>query len=118
MQNLIRDFRYGARALIKRPGFTLVAVFTLALGIGANTAILSTVNGLILRPLPVPHNEELVQLFWGSTQSANVWNNFSYLNYLDFRDQNKTLSGLLAWSMTSAGISDTPIKASGGEAGH
>jgi predicted permease len=107
MNTIWQDLRYGARILLKRPGFTLVAALTLGLGIGANTAVLSTVNGFIIRPLPVNHPEELVQPFWGSRKDPEVWNSFSYLNYVDLRDQNKAFSGLLAWQMISAGISDS-----------
>jgi putative ABC transport system permease protein len=106
MHNILRDIRYSLRSLLKRPGFTLVAVLTLALGIGVNTAVLSTINGFILRPLPVPKPEELVAPFWGSNKNLEIWGNVSYANYLDLREQNKTLSGLLAWQMSSAGISN------------
>jgi putative ABC transport system permease protein len=102
-----RDLRFGARMLLKKPGFTLIAVLTLALGIGANTAILSAVNGFILRPLPIAHPEELVQPFWGSRKDALVWNWFSYPNYADLRDQNRVFSGLMAEAMTPAGFSES-----------
>ncbi|HKE55058.1 MAG TPA: ABC transporter permease [Pyrinomonadaceae bacterium] len=105
MGTLFRDLRYGFRTLIKHPGFTIVAALTLGLGIGVNTAILSTVNAFILRPLPVPNANELVVPFWGNKKSGNVWERFSYLNYIDLRDKNQTLSGLTAWQMTFAGIS-------------
>jgi MacB-like periplasmic core domain len=107
MQTLWQDLRFGARMLLKKPGFTLIAVLTLALGIGANTAILSTVNGFILRPLPVAHPEELVQPFWGSRKDPEVWNWFSYPNYADLRDQNRVFSGLVASAMIPAGFSDS-----------
>ena len=63
MESLIKDIRYGFRNLMKRPGFTAVAVVTLALGIGANTAIFSLISTVLLRPLPVPHPEQLVEVY-------------------------------------------------------
>jgi predicted permease len=102
---LWQDLRFGARMLVKQPGFSLIAVLTLALGIGANTAILSTVNGFILRPLPVEKPDELVAPFWGSKKDTEVWGGLSYANYVDLRERNQSLSGLLVWSLTSAGVS-------------
>jgi len=103
--DLWQDLRFGFRMMRQAPGFAAVAILTLALGIGVNTAILSTVNGFILRPLPVERPDELVAPFWGSKKDAEVWGDVSYPNYIDLRDQNQSFSGLLAWSMTSAGIS-------------
>src|SRR5262245_7005533 len=90
---LWEDLRYAARMLRKHPGFTFIAVLALALGIGANTAILSVINGLILRPLPVEKPEALVAPFWGSKNDAEVWGGLSYANYVDLRERNQSLSG-------------------------
>ncbi|HKF57261.1 MAG TPA: ABC transporter permease, partial [Blastocatellia bacterium] len=108
VERLVQDLRYGVRMLAKNPGLTLVAAITLALGIGGSTAVLSTVNGFILRPLPVEKPGELVAPFWGGKKESEVWGGFSYANYVDLRERNQTLTGLLVWSMTWAGVSSGP----------
>jgi putative ABC transport system permease protein len=111
--DLWRDLRFGARMLIKNPGFTAIAVLALALGIGVNTAILSAVNGFVLRPLPVEKPTELVAPYWGRKKDAQVWGHFSYPNYKDLRDQNESFSDLCAWASISAGISSSESRAAG-----
>jgi putative ABC transport system permease protein len=105
LSDLVRDLRYGVRILAKRPGFTAVAVLTLGLGIGVNTAILSAVNGFILRPLSAERPEELLAPHWGRKTDAQVWERFSYANYLDLREQNKSFTDLCAFTWAAAGVS-------------
>jgi len=74
MDTLSKDVRYGFRSLLKRPAFTVIAVITLALGIGANTAIFSTINALLLKPLPFPDPDRIVAL-WDKVPSRGVERN-------------------------------------------
>src|SRR5262245_17531037 len=105
IDTLVQDLRFGVRILAKQPGFTAVAALALALGIGVNTAILSAVNGVVLRPLPVDKPTELIAPHWGRKTDAQVWGGFSYANYVDLRDENRSFSALCAWNQTSAAIS-------------
>jgi predicted permease len=94
MANVRQDLRYAVRVLLKAPGFTMVAVLTLALGIGANTAVFSLVNALVLRPLPVEHSDDLAFL-----ENAHYGPSQSFPNYRDLRDRNHTFAGLLGYRM-------------------
>ena len=103
MDSLIKDIRYAIRSLIKRPGFVAIAVITLALGIGANTAIFSLVNTVVLRSLPVDRASEIVSVaVRGKDDSMSA---FSYPNYKDFRDRNDVLSGLLVYRFVPLSLS-------------
>ena len=95
MDSLIKDIRYGFRSLLKHPGFTAIVVITLALGIGANTAIFSLVNAVVLRPLPFPEADQLVWI-WGNIRTGGNRASVAPLDYLDFRSQNKTFENLAA----------------------
>ena len=103
MQTFWQDIRYGLRMLGKNPGFTAVAVLTLALGIGANTGIFSVLRQVLLQRLPVPHPEELVLLYAPGVRSGHVESDevdgsesFSYPMYVDLRDQNNVFAGVAA----------------------
>src|SRR6266545_7607689 len=89
------DLRYALRMLGKRPAFALVAVLTLAVGIGANTAIFSVVNGVLLRPLPYPEPDRIVRL-WEST-SRRPRAAVSYPNFTDWHQRLTTFKGLAAY---------------------
>jgi predicted permease len=96
LETLWQDVRYGARVLLKSPGFTAVAVVTLALGIGANTAVFSLANALLLRPPEgVRRPEEIVVL--GRTLGGSDFGTFSYPDYADCRDQSKSFADLAAY---------------------
>src|ERR1700730_13576628 len=110
MGTMLQDLRYAVRSLRKAPLFTAVAVFSLALGIGANTAIFTLINQLILQLLPVRHPEELVLLtargaHYGSNTGSNA---ISYPMYQDFRDKNEVFRGMFCrygelFSLTTEG---------------
>jgi predicted permease len=102
MENLLQDVRFGLRTLGKNPGFTLVAILTLALGIGANAAIFSLTDQVLLRLLPVERPRELVVLSSPGVGHGRIWSDieggpsFSYPMYKDLRDRNEVFTGLLA----------------------
>src|SRR4051794_14322062 len=110
MRTVIGEFRYAARILLKHPAFTAVAALTLALGIGANTAIFSVVNALLLRPLPYPHSERLVLLRERSEtfESGAV----SYPNYLDWRAAQRSFTDLALIRRGGANLSGTSLDSS------
>src|SRR5580692_10162781 len=115
MNSLLQDIRYALRQLRKSPAFTLTVIVTLALGIGANAAVFTLFDQVLLRMLPVERPKELVRFEWsggfsGSISSfggdsENHSNYFSYPMYKDLRDQNQVLSGILAVDEAQVGVS-------------
>jgi putative ABC transport system permease protein len=115
MESLYSDFRYAVRSILKRPGFTAIAVITLALGIGANSAIFSTVNALLLNPLPFPEQDRVVAI-WDKVPSRGVEHNeVAMANYLDWRAQNQSFEHLALerWWSTNLTAGDTPERVQG-----
>ena len=90
MQQLIQDLRYAMRGLLKRPGFTFIAVMTLALGIGANSAIFSVVNGVLLRSLPLPDSHSLYAVHTGAAVLNRFDGPLSYPEYQDVVQQTRS----------------------------
>ncbi len=100
MTTLLQDLRFALRMLRKSPGFTAIAVVTLALGIGANAVVFGVLNALILRPLNVPQAQSLYGIERGSDKAVNQ----SYPDYLDLRDRNRRFDDLAAYNVTSVGL--------------
>src|SRR5688572_9244895 len=96
MKNLLKDVRYGLRTLLRQPAFTVVAVITLALGIGANTAIFSLVNAVLLRALPFQNPEQLVSV--GKAADAGGLPGLAGFQYLAWNDRSTTLDGVAAYT--------------------
>ena len=95
MDTLLQDIRYGIRSMLKRPAFTVVALVALALGIGANTAIFSLVNAVLLQPLPFAEPDRLVWV-WGNIRNGGNRASVAPLDYLDYRKENKTFEEFAA----------------------
>jgi predicted permease len=104
MESIFQDIRFGGRVLVQKPWFTMVAVLSLALGIGANTAIFSLVNAALFRPLPVPNPQELISLN-NVTDQMRMFPTFSYPNYKDIRDRCEVFSGLYAYRYAPLSLS-------------
>jgi putative ABC transport system permease protein len=107
MNTLWQDLRYGVRILLKKPGFTLIAVVTLALGIGANTAIFGVVNGVLLRPLPYPDADRLVMI-WGKLPGHGLNKlGASPPEFSDYREQNTVFSSIACYASLGFNLTGT-----------
>src|SRR5258708_37427343 len=108
MKFIEQDLRYSLRVLRKSPGFTIIAVMTLALGIGANAVVFSVMNAFLLRPLNVPQPQSLYALQHADVVDGSV----SYPDYVDLRDRNHSFNGLMAYNFAST-VLDTGNNPSG-----
>jgi putative ABC transport system permease protein len=97
LEDCLQDLRYGARALLKQPGFSLIAILTLALGIGANTAIFSVVNAVLLRPLPYRAPNQVVQVWEHNRPKNKPRGTVAPANFLDWKAQNRSFEGMAAY---------------------
>src|SRR5262249_17508065 len=96
LERLAQDLRYGMRMLMKKPGFTLITGFTLALGIGANTAIFSLFDTVLLRPLPYPDAERLVMVWEDASFAGFPQNTPAPANFVDWKTQNRVFEDMAA----------------------
>lgn len=94
MDSLLKDIRYGMRGMLRHPGFTLIAILTLALGIGANTAMFTVVNAVLLRPLSFPESDKLVWLEGVNPQKGITSSNMSVPDLADWRAQSQSSNNL------------------------
>jgi predicted permease len=99
VKGFVQDLRYAFRQLRKSPGFTVAAILTLALGVGANSVVFSLLNQLVLRPLNVPGGKDLYQVGWPTGEPSE-----SYPDYLDVRDRNRSFDGLMAYEISTAAL--------------
>src|SRR5215813_4852972 len=112
MESWLKDMRYALRMLVKSPAFTLIAILALGLGIGANTAIFSVFNGILWRPLPVKHPQDLVVVATKGTIGDFPFN-LSYPDFLDYRELKNAFADLIAYapSPVSLGAEGRPERA-------
>src|SRR5687767_14629782 len=119
MEKLLKEVRYGIRSLLKHRGFTFVAIVTLALGIGANTAIFSLVRGVLLRPLPFTEPERLIGIRESKVGEGHnnpmVWRSFA-----EFRDKTQTLESIAAYLLSYPDIEhgDSVVSVQGSRVSH
>ena len=104
MRGFLQDLRHALRLLVKSPGFTLIAVLTLALGTGVNTTVFSLINGILLRPMPVAHPEQIIVLATRQEGSPG-FQSFSYPDYQDIRSQTDAFSDILAYRVSLVALS-------------
>ncbi len=113
LDGILQDFKYAIRTLARSPAFTVVAVLTLALGIGANTAIYSLVDGVLLRPLPYEDSDEIVRVMERNDAFSTM--SVAWPNYVDWREQNRTLESLAVYAAYSTTIlgGERPVQGTG-----
>ena len=102
MDLIFKDIRHGVRSLLNQPGFTAITVVTLALGIGANTAIFSVVNAVLLRSLTYPHAEQMVYVLEGRLSDPKFEGSYSPQNFIDMRSRNHSFDYYAALSFEAS----------------
>src|SRR5438270_8567139 len=104
LQGVSEEIRYALRLLVRNPGFTAVATLSLALGIGANSAIFSLADALLLRPLPISHPDSVVAVSTDPATQSGSMGGVSYPDYRDFRDKTHSFDGLAAMNLSRVSV--------------
>src|SRR5207249_9681340 len=105
LSTIMNDLKFAFRQLLKNPGFTVIAVMVLALGIGANTTIFSIINSILIKPLPVRQPEQLVGVYQHDRDNPDSFNQFSYPDFADLRSgKDVAFTDLFAFRFTSVGL--------------
>src|SRR5438270_4647683 len=115
METVLQDLRYAIRASLKKPAFIAIVILALAIGIGANTAIFSVVNAILLRPLPYKNPDRIIMVWMDNGKLAVDQDWHSYPNYADYRDQNSTFEEIGAFNDRSFNLTGTgePVRVIG-----
>src|SRR5215216_1719315 len=115
METLFQDIRYAVRMLLKKPVFTAIVVLALAIGIGANTAIFSVVNAILLRPLPYKNPDRLSMVWLDNTRLGVDQDWHSYANYIDYKQQSQTFDDMAAFNNRSFNLTGEgePVRVTG-----
>ena len=114
---MIRDLQHGLRMLMKNPGFTFVAVISIAIGVGANAAMFSVADGLVFRPLPVPRASEVVSIV-GQARDVGFGNRrLSYPDYVDLRDRSRSFDSLVAYTIVITSFANRATSRRSGKSG-
>ena len=111
MGGVLNDLKHGARMLLKNPGFTLVAVLSIAIGVGANAAMFSVADGLVLRPLQVPRPNDVVGINGTAPRAGETFITnrlFSHPDYLDLRREARSFTGVLAYNVVITSFAKQP----------
>src|SRR5689334_9452727 len=121
LTSILRDLRYGVRMLARTPGFTVVVIVTLAIGIGASTAIFSFVNGVLLRPLPYPQQDRLAVIWEVDSRNGGGVSGASTPDYRDWCDRNRVFEDIGVWfggSFSLTGNGGEPEEINGMQVSH
>src|SRR5437660_1480288 len=114
MDTLLQDLRYAIRLLRRSPGFAVAAILTLALGMGANTVMFSVLNTVLLRPLPYPNPDKLVQIWETDSRRGDMHGVVSAYNFVDWRNQSQTIDQMATYSFSDVVLAGqkTPVRIS------